>query len=58
MSARCVSPKVISEQIGHADAGFFLRTHAHVLKNDDRAAAEQAASFLLGHDCDSDDEQD
>jgi hypothetical protein len=27
--------------------GFFLQTYAHVLKNDDRDAAEQAASFLL-----------
>jgi integrase len=43
-----VSPKVISERIGHANVGFFLETYAHVLGNDDRAAAEQAASFLLG----------
>lgn len=45
-----VSPKVVSERIGHADVGFFLQTYAHVLKNDDRAAAEQAASFLIGSD--------
>ena len=51
------SPKVVSERIGHADAGFFLQTYAHVLKNDDRDAAEQAASFLLGASWDSDDEQ-
>jgi hypothetical protein len=43
-----VSPKVLSERIGHADVGFFLQTYAHVLKNDDRDAAEQAASFLIG----------
>lgn len=43
-----VSPKVISERIGHANIGFFLETYAHVLGNDDRDAAEQAASFLLG----------
>jgi integrase len=43
-----VSPKVVSERIGHADVGFFLQTYAHVLKNDDRDAAEQAASFLIG----------
>jgi integrase len=43
-----VSPKVVSERIGHADVGFFLQTYAHVLKNDDRAAAEQAAAFLIG----------
>jgi integrase len=43
-----VNPKIISERIGHADVGFFLQTYAHVLKNDDRDAAEQAASFLIG----------
>ena len=40
-----LSPKVVSERIGHANVGFFLETYAHVLKNDDRDAAEQAASF-------------
>jgi integrase len=45
-----VITKVVSERIGHADVGFFLQTYAHVLKNDDRAAAEQAASFLIGSD--------
>lgn len=43
-----VNPKIVSERIGHADVGFFLQTYAHVLKNDDRAAAEQAAAFLIG----------
>ena len=43
-----VSPKVVSERIGHGNVGFFLETYAHVLGNDDREAAEQAASFLLG----------
>ncbi|WP_110814671.1 tyrosine-type recombinase/integrase [Mycolicibacterium obuense] len=43
-----VSPKIVSERIGHADVGFFLQTYAHVLKNDDREAAEQAAAFLIG----------
>lgn len=45
-----VSPKVVSDRIGHANVGFFLETYAHVLKKDDREAAEQAASFLLGPD--------
>ena len=31
-----ISPKVISEWIGHANVGFFLQTYAHVLRNDDR----------------------
>jgi integrase len=51
-----VSPKVISERIGHANVGFFLETYAHVLGNDDREAAEQAASFLLGDAWDLDEE--
>ncbi|WP_431239258.1 tyrosine-type recombinase/integrase [Mycolicibacterium aichiense] len=49
-----VSPKVVSERIGHANVGFFLETYAHVLDNDDREAAEQAASFLLGDAWNSD----
>jgi site-specific recombinase XerD len=51
-----VSPKVISERIGHANIGFFLETYAHVLGNDDREAAEQAASFVLDDAWESDDE--
>ena len=51
-----VSPKVISERIGHANVGFFLETYAHVLGNDDREAAEKAANFLLGDAWDTDDE--
>jgi integrase len=43
-----INPKVISERIGHANVGFFLQTYAHVLGNDDRDAAEQAAAFLIG----------
>ena len=43
-----VSAKVVSDRIGHANVGFFLQTYAHVLGNDDREAAEQAASFLIG----------
>ena len=40
--------EVVSDGIGHANVGFFLQTYAHVLGNDDRDAAEQAATFLLG----------
>lgn len=43
-----ISPKVVSQRIGHANVGFFLQTYAHVLGNDDRDAAERAAAFLLG----------
>jgi hypothetical protein len=50
---------VVSERIGHANVGFFLETYAHVLKNNDRDAAEQAASFLIGDgwESESDDER-
>ena len=43
-----IHPKVVSDRIGHANVGFFLQTYAHVLGNDDRDAAEQATTFLLG----------
>ena len=39
---------MISERIGHANVGFFLQTYAHVIRSDDRDAAEQAAAFLIG----------
>ena len=35
-----ITPKVVSQRIGHANVGFFLQTYAHVLGNDDRDAAE------------------
>jgi hypothetical protein len=46
--------------LGHANVGFLLETYAHVLKNDGRHAAEQAASFLIaaGWDPESDATQD
>jgi integrase len=43
-----INPKVVSERIGHANVGFFLQTYAHVVRADDRDAAEQAAAFLIG----------
>lgn len=52
-----VSPKVVSERIGHANVAFFLEIYAHVFENDDREAAEQAAAFLIG-DVWADDEAD
>ncbi|MCW2655728.1 MAG: integrase [Mycobacterium sp.] len=41
-----------------ADVGFFLQTYAHVLTNDDREAAEQAATFLIGNAWETYDEDD
>jgi hypothetical protein len=48
----------VSERIGHADVGFFMQTCAHVLRTDDRDAAEQAAAFLIGNGWDLGDEDD
>ncbi|SPM38247.1 Mycobacterium numidiamassiliense ORFan [Mycobacterium numidiamassiliense] len=48
----------MGERIGNANVGFFLQTYAHVLRNDDRDAAERAAAFLIGdgqHPADEDD---
>jgi hypothetical protein len=46
-SAGPAAPVVGYERpLGHANVGFFLQTYAHVLKNDDRVAAEPAAWFL------------
>ena len=38
---------IVSDRIGRANVGFFL-TYAHVLVDDDREAAQQAAAFLIG----------
>ncbi len=53
-----ISPKELSERIGHADVGLFLQTYAHVLGNDDRDAAEQAAALLIGNGWAPGDEDD
>lgn len=52
-----VSPKVVSQRIGHANVGFFLQTYAHVLGNDDRDAADRAAAYLIGTSWDQTGEQ-
>jgi hypothetical protein len=39
-----------ASESGTPTLDFFLQIYAHVLKNDDRDAAEQAASFLIGDD--------
>jgi hypothetical protein len=54
--ADCVRER--PERIGHANVGFFLQTYAHVLRNDDRDAAEQVAAFLIGNGWDPADEGD
>jgi hypothetical protein len=43
-----INRKVISEWIGHANVEFVLQTYAHVVRTDDRGAAEQAVASLNG----------
>jgi integrase len=43
-----VSPKVISEQLGHASVAFTLDVYSHVLPHMQDAAAEKVQALLLG----------
>jgi integrase len=43
-----VSPEVVSKRLGHASVAITLGIYAHVLENDDRAAAELTASAIDG----------
>ncbi|MFE3725852.1 tyrosine-type recombinase/integrase [Nocardia sp. NPDC059154] len=43
-----VSPKVVSQRAGHADVAFTMKTYQHVLPGIDEAAADRAASYMLG----------
>jgi len=44
-----VSPKIVSEQLGHASAAFTLDTYSHVLPSmQEEAAAKMEALFLSG----------
>jgi integrase len=42
-----VSPKVISEQLGHASVAFTLDVYSHVLPHMQDAAAEKVQALLL-----------
>jgi len=42
-----VSPKIISERLGHATVAFTLQTYAHVIPAMDEAAAAMAAALIL-----------
>ena len=42
-----ISPKVVSERLGHATVAFTLQVYAHVLPNQQAEAAEKMASQLL-----------
>jgi integrase len=43
-----VSPKVVSEQLGHASTAFTLDTYAHVLPHMQDEAAARVEAMLLG----------
>jgi integrase len=43
-----VSPKVISEQLGHASVAFTLDVYSHVLPHMQDAAAERVQALLIG----------
>lgn len=45
-----VSPKVVSEQLGHASAAFTLDTYSHVLPHMQEEAAAKIEAALLGTD--------
>jgi integrase len=42
-----VSPKVISEQLGHASVAFTLDVYSHVLPHMQEAAAEKVQALLF-----------
>jgi integrase-like protein len=52
-----VSPKVISERLGHATVSFTLQTYAHVIPAMDEHAASTVAALILG-DRDRDQDRD
>jgi integrase len=43
-----VSPKVVSERLGHTSAAFTMQTYMHVIPGMDAAAANQVADLILG----------
>lgn len=50
-----VSPKVVSERLGHTSAAFTMQTYMHVIPGMDAAAAHQVADLILGGSAASDD---
>lgn len=43
-----VSPKIISERLGHTNVAFTLQTYTHVIPGMDQAAADTIADLILG----------
>jgi len=42
-----ISPKIVSEQLGHASSAFTLDVYSHVLPHMQEAAAEKVQTLLL-----------
>ncbi|MCW2853554.1 MAG: integrase family protein [Nocardioides sp.] len=45
-----ISPKIISERLGHSTAAFTLQTYTHVIPGMDEAAANAVAALILAED--------
>ena len=45
-----ISPKIISERLGHSTAAFTLQTYTHVIPGMDEAAANTVAALILAED--------
>ena len=43
-----ISPKIISERLGHATAAFTMQTYTHVIPGMDESAASTVADLILG----------
>ena len=44
-----ISPKIVSERLGHASVAFTLGVYSHMIPGLDREAADQVAAMILGH---------
>jgi len=42
-----VSPKIISDRLGHASSAFTLQVYSHVIPGMDEAAASSVAALIL-----------
>jgi integrase len=43
-----ISPKIVSERLGHTNVAFTMQTYMHVIPGMDAAAADEIASLILG----------
>lgn len=43
-----ISPKIVSERLGHTNVAFTIQTYVHVIPGMDAEAADQIASLILG----------